>query len=123
MATPGAAAKARKGKLATRAVFYRRLMRNGLAATGLIAVSLAAGVIGYHALGGLAWIDAFQNAAMILSGMGPVDPLTSSGAKFFAGCYALYSGLALIATATLALAPILHRLFHSFHLQDSGDAS
>ena len=115
-------AKPVKARLASRAVFYRRLMRNGQAAAALIAVSLAVGVIGYHALGGLAWIDAFQNAAMILSGMGPVDPLTSSGAKFFAGCYALYSGLALIATATIALAPIIHRLFHSFHLEDSPDA-
>jgi len=116
-------AKPVKPALASRAVFYRRLRRNGQVAAGLIALSLAVGVGGYHWLGGLAWIDAFQNAAMILSGMGPVDPLTSSGAKFFAGCYALYSGLALIATATLAMAPILHRLFHSFHLEDSPDAS
>jgi hypothetical protein len=112
--------KSRKGGLASRAVFYRRLGRNGLTAGALIAASLAVGIAGYHWLGGLAWIDAFQNAAMILSGMGPVDTLTSSGAKLFAGLYALYSGLALIATAGLALAPILHRLFQSFHLEDSG---
>lgn len=112
---------ARRG-LAPRDVFYRRLRRNMLAALALIAVSLAVGIAGYHWLGGLAWIDAFQNAAMILSGMGPVDTLSSSGAKFFAGCYALYSGLALIATAGVALAPILHRVFHRFHLEDSGDA-
>ena len=115
-------AKTRKGGLAPRAVFYRRLRRNMLAAAALIAVSLAVGIAGYHWLGGLAWIDAFQNAAMILSGMGPVDPLSSSGAKLFAGLYALYSGLALIATAGVALAPILHRVFHRFHLEDSGDA-
>ena len=115
-------AKKSKSGLASRAVFYRRLRQNGQAALTLITVSLAVGIAGYHWLGGLAWIDAFQNAAMILSGMGPVDPLTSSGAKLFAGLYALYSGLALIATAGVALAPILHRVFHRFHLEDSGDA-
>ncbi len=115
-------AKKSKRGLASREVFYRRLRRNGEAALALIAGSLAVGIAGYHWLGGLAWIDAFQNAAMILSGMGPVDPLTSSGAKLFAGLYALYSGLALIATAGLALAPILHRIFHSFHLEDTDGA-
>jgi hypothetical protein len=115
-----ASEKKPKGGLAPRAVFYRRLMRTGLAGLALIVASLAIGIAGYHWLGGLAWIDAFQNAAMILSGMGPVDALTSSGAKLFAGLYALYSGLALIATAGLALAPILHRLFHRFHLEDTG---
>lgn len=112
-------AKKAKGGLATREVFYRRLRRNAQAAAILIAASLAVGIAGYHWLGGLAWIDAFQNAAMILSGMGPVDPLKSSGAKLFAGLYAIYSGLALIGTATFAAAPILHRLFHRFHLEDS----
>jgi hypothetical protein len=84
-------------------------------------VSLAVGMLGYHFLGGLAWIDAFLNASMILSGMGPVDMLSTFGAKLFAGLYALYSGLALIATAALVLAPILHRFLHRFHLEDSKD--
>lgn len=77
--------------------------------------------LGYHFLGGLAWIDAFQNAAMILSGMGPVDPLKTDLAKLFAGVYALYSGLALVATAGLILAPIVHRFLHRFHLEDESD--
>jgi TRAP-type C4-dicarboxylate transport system permease small subunit len=114
------AAKSRKRGLASREVFYRRLRRTVLAAAALIAVSLAVGVAGYHWLGGLAWVDAFQNAAMILSGMGPVDTLKDDGAKVFAGIYALYSGLALIATASFAFAPVLHRLFHRFHLEDTG---
>ena len=114
-------AKTRKGGLAPRAVFYRRLRRNMLAAAALIGVSLAIGMLGYHALGGLAWIDAFQNAAMILSGMGPVDELHNNGAKLFAGWYAIYSGLALIATAGVTIAPILHRFLHRFHLEDEAD--
>jgi len=111
----------RGAPLASRSVFYRRLVVNGLTALALVLVSLIAGMIGYHFLGGLEWIDAFQNASMILSGMGPVDNLHSNGAKFFAGCYAIYSGLALIATAGVTIAPILHRFLHRFHLEDEAD--
>jgi hypothetical protein len=107
--------------LASRSVFYRRLVINGLTAGVLVLASLFVGMIGYHWLAGLAWIDAFQNAAMILSGMGPVDELHANGAKFFAGCYAIYSGLALIATAGVTIAPILHRFLHRFHLEDEAD--
>ena len=107
--------------LARRAVFLRRVGANLALALVLVAVSLAVGMLGYHFLGGLAWIDAFLNASMIESGMGPVDVLTAPPAKLFAGLYALYSGLALIATAGLILAPILHRFLHRFHLEDGQD--
>jgi hypothetical protein len=107
--------------LAPRAVFLRRLSANAGLAAGLIGASLVAGMLGYHFLGRLAWIDAFQNAAMILSGMGPVDVLSGAPAKLFAGFYALYSGLALVATASLILAPVFHRVLHSLHVQDEGD--
>jgi hypothetical protein len=63
------------------------------------------------------WIDAFANASMILSGMGPLTPLQTWGGKLFAGLYALYSGLALIAATSLILAPIVHRGLHRFHLE------
>ena len=106
--------------LAPRRTFFRRLVANLALALGLIVVSLAVGMLGYHFLGGLAWIDAFLNAAMIESGMGPVDVLMTWEAKLFAGLYALYSGLTLVATAGLILAPILHRFLHRFHLEDSG---
>ncbi len=107
--------------LASRSVFYRRLVVNGLTAGALVLASLVVGMMGYHWLAGLAWIDAFDNASMILSGMGPVDELHSNGAKLFAGCYAIYSGLALIATAGVTIAPILHRFLHRFHLEDEAD--
>ena len=107
--------------LAPRAIFYRRLVINALVALALILISLVVGMLGYRFLGGLEWIDAFQNAAMILSGMGPVDELHNNGAKLFAGWYAIYSGLALIATAGVTIAPILHRFLHRFHLEDEAD--
>lgn len=71
---------------------------------------------GYHHFEGMEWIDAFVNAAMILSGMGPLTPLQTWGGKLFAGIYALYSGLALIFATGIIFAPIVHRLFHRFHL-------
>jgi hypothetical protein len=54
---------------------------------------------------------------MILGGMGPVDPLRSTTAKFFASFYALFSGLAFVGIASLMIAPFAHRLLHRFHLE------
>jgi hypothetical protein len=108
--------------LAPPAVFARRMARSLALAIGLIGVSLSVGVIGYRHLAGLSWIDAFENAAMILGGMGPVAELHSGAAKLFAGLFALYSGLFLILVAGLVLAPALHRLLHRLHIdeQDEG---
>ena len=72
-------------------------------------------MVGYHTLEHLSWIDAFLNAAMLLGGMGPVDPPHSFAGKLFAGLYALYAGLMFIITAGLLIAPLLHRLMHRFH--------
>jgi uncharacterized membrane protein len=107
--------------IAPREVFFRRLRTNGQIALVLVAGSLAVGMAGYHFLGHLALIDAFLNAAMILSGMGPVDILTDAWAKLFAGLYAIYSGLTLVATAGLILAPIIHRFLHRFHIESESD--
>ena len=91
------------------------------AAAVLIGLSLVAGMIGYWYFEKMAWVDAFANAAMILSGMGPLSELRTSGGKIFAGTYALYSGLTLIVATGLILAPILHRVMHHFHLDDAQD--
>jgi hypothetical protein len=86
----------------------------------LLAISLAIGVVGYHLIGGLAWIDAFLDSSMILSGMGPVSPLHTDGAKLFAGCYAIYCGVMLLAITGVILAPLIHRSLHKFHLEWNG---
>ena len=100
--------------LLPRADFTRRLINHLAISLGLLAASLAAGMIGYVLFEKLSWIDAFLNAAMLLGGMGPVNaPLTFSG-KLFAGLFALYAGLVFIVTAALLGAPILHRLMHHF---------
>lgn len=98
--------------------FRRRLLVNVGFGLGLIAASLGIGMAGYSALAGLDATDSFLNAAMILSGMGPVDPLPTPAAKWFAGFYALYSGVAVLAIAGLVFAPVIHRLLHRFHVED-----
>ena len=79
------------------------------------------GACGYHFTQGLPWLDATLNAAMILTGMGPVDPLTTPAAKVFATCYALFSGLVFLSTAALVLMPIAHRVLHRFHVELEAD--
>jgi len=100
--------------------FILRLAHSGIIALALIAVSLFIGMIGYHLLEGLNWIDAFLNSSMLLGGMGPVDRPLTSGGKLFAGLYALYCGLAVILVAGVILAPIAHRILHRFHVDSPG---
>ena len=101
----------------TRQEFMRHMGRSALVSSALIAVSLGIGVMGYHVMAGLDWVDALLNASMILTGMGPVSPLTTSGAKLFASAYALFSGVIFIASAGVAVGPVAHRFLHRFHLE------
>jgi hypothetical protein len=82
---------------------------------------LAIGIAGYMSFGGLGFVDAFENAAMILSGMGPVADLGNNSAKIFAGCYAIFSGLIIVIATGFILAPILHRVLHVFHVEGKGE--
>ena len=106
--------------LLPRKVYYRRLARHAALGLAVIVVSLGIGMAGYHSFEKLPWVDAFVNAAMILSGMGPVATLQTAGGKIFAGCYALFSGLTLIAILGIIFAPVVHRALHKFHLEDEG---
>jgi len=100
-------------------LFVRRVLRTLLTALILIILSLGAGTWGYHAWEGLEWVDAFYNASLILSGMGPAATLQGAGSKIFASLYALYSGLFFIAISGLLLAPVLHRILHRIHVENS----
>ena len=106
-----------KKPLLSRREFAARLLRNLAVAIGLVIVCLLIGMAGYHGFEKLPWVDAFVNAAMILSGMGPLNPLVTEGGKIFAGCYALFSGLALVAIVATIAAPIFHRFLHKFHIE------
>lgn len=110
--------ESRHQKPLARAQFRRRLAWHMSGAVLLLTISLALGMIGYHALEQLAWTDAFLNAAMLLGGMGPVNAPVSPEGKIFAGIFALYAGLVFLIAAALVLAPVLHRLLHRFHWDD-----
>jgi hypothetical protein len=109
----------KRQKLASRAVFAGRVLWSLIIALLFIGASLVAGVAGYMTYAGLSPVDAFLNAAMILGGMGPVAALDNDAAKIFAGVYALYSGLVLIAVTGVVLAPVLHRVLHAIHADES----
>ena len=107
----------RKKALLPLRAFYARVARSIALGFAIVMVSLGIGMAGYHGFEGLSWLDAFLNAAMILSGMGPVATMQTTLGKLFAGCYALYSGLALISTLAVIIAPVFHRFLHRFHME------
>jgi hypothetical protein len=104
--------------LLSRRAFYARLARSVLVSAAIVAFSLGLGSAGYRYYGGLAWLDALLNAAMILTGMGPVDRMTTSDGKLFAVFYALYSGIAFLTMMAVLTAPVIHRFLHAFHVDD-----
>ena len=108
--------------LLPRKVYYRRLARCAALGAVVLAGALGLGMTGYHVLEKLPWTDAFLNASMNLSGMGPVATLQTEAGKIFAGCYALFSGIALITILGIIFAPVVHRFLHKFHLEDEGRA-
>ena len=110
----------RKQPLVSKQSFVRRLVFAVVLSTVLLAVWTIVGMIGYHALAGLGWVDAFLNSAMIVGGMGPVDVLNNQPAKVFAGFYAILSGVIFLSVFGLLIGPVFHRFLHRFHLDTDG---
>ena len=110
--------ESKQQKPLTQRRFAHRLFVHLLIALLLILGSLGLGMLGYVMFEHLSIADAFLNAAMLLGGMGPVDPPQTLAGKIFAGTYALYAGLVFIVTAALLFTPVLHRLMHRFHWDD-----
>ena len=108
----------RKQPLLSRVEFFKRVGRHGLVALGVLVFGIGSGILGYHFIAHLSWIDSLLNASMILGGMGPVDPLKTDSAKIFASFYALFSGLAFIGIVSVLLAPFVHRLLHRVHAEE-----
>jgi hypothetical protein len=111
----------RSERLASQALFARRMWRYSLITAGIILFSLGIGMMGYHYLESLPWIDSLLNASMILGGMGPVNTLQTNSGKIFASFYALYSGIILLASVGILVTPIFHRFLHHFHLDLESD--
>lgn len=104
-----------KKPLISKKAFANRMMRWLLAAVFTILLSLGIGMLGYHHFEGLSWLDAFLNAAMLLGGMGNINPIMTESGKIFAGIYAIYCGMFNIICGGLLLAPVFHRILHHFH--------
>ncbi len=109
--------------LLSKAAFRLRLVRHALLAVGLIFGALGIGILGYHGLEGMNWIDALVNASMILGGMGPVTELHTAGGKVFASVYALFSGIVFLVGVGVLFAPAVHRFLHRFHLDSESSSS
>ena len=107
--------------LLPRSRYYIRVLGSFGSTVLIVSFSLAIGSAGYAYFGGLNWVDALLNAAMILTGMGPVDRMVTTPGKLFATFYALYSGIAFLSMMAILIAPILHRFLHRFHLEMEND--
>lgn len=107
----------RQDPLLPRKKFYARLRWHGLFALAMLAFCEGVGMAGYHFFENMGWVDSYTNAAMILGGMGPLDPIKTSAGRVFAGTYALFSGVAFLTTVGFFIMPVLHRLLHRFHLE------
>src|SRR5436190_742484 len=106
-------------KLVPLPTFLRRMAISLGLTLAVLSVALGIGVAGYHGIAGLSRIDAILNASMILTGMGPVNTMTTTASKLFASGYAIFSGVVFLSSIGLVLAPVFHRFLHKFHLDDS----
>src|SRR5512135_3815118 len=98
--------------------FLRRQLKHVLIGLAAIGASLGLGILGYHFFEKLPWLDALVNASMILGGMGPVSPITTTAGKVFASFYALYSGVVFLVVVGVMMAPLVHRLLHRLHMEE-----
>jgi hypothetical protein len=98
--------------------FIRRMALTLLAAAAFASVALLSGVLGYHFIARLSWVDSILNASMILTGMGPVDTMKDTASKLFASAYALFSGVVFISAIGILLSPVVHRIIHVFHIDE-----
>lgn len=111
----------RHEKIAPLSVFLKRMVGSFGVACGLLLIVLLIGIAGYHWVAGLGLVDSILEAAMILGGMGPVNPLATTGAKLFAATYALFCGVVFIGIMGILLTPVVHRILHKFHVKETED--
>lgn len=98
--------------------FAKRMLIYFLISFGFMAFSLLVGVLGYHYIAELDWVDSFYLSSMILTGMGPTSDISCVAGKIFSSFYALFSGIVFLTTAAIFISPIAHRLLHLLHVED-----
>ena len=97
-------------------LFLRRMVIYVAIATGINVVFLGIGTVGFHSLESLDWMGAALNAAMIMTGNGPISPMHTAGGRAFQLCYALMGGIVFVLVVSVILGPVIHRILHAFHL-------
>jgi hypothetical protein len=113
--------KKRNKNILPRKDFFFRVLRYTLFTFLILTISLSMGICGYHFIGNLEWIDSLYNASMILTGMGPVNELTTDSAKLFASIYAIFSGVIFLSTVAIFFSPFAHRLMHMLRVDEDED--
>lgn len=104
--------------LTTRKAFRRRMYLHVLLALLLILVMLLAGTVGHVYFDDMEPSRALVASLTLSSGLGlSILPNSLSG-QLFASIYGVFSNYVFIATCTIVLAPIIHRVFHKFHLDE-----
>jgi hypothetical protein len=111
--------ESKNAPILSKSQFLQRQFRFVVFSALLLAISLGIGMVGYRFLTGMDWVEAFLNASMILTGMGPIDVMPTAAAKIFAGCYSLFSGVVFLSTIAVMFAPAVHRLLHLMHIDES----
>lgn len=101
--------------------YYRPMARSIGYSAIIISTSLLIGIIGYHYTADLPWIDALLNASMILTGMGPIDPMINTKAKLFASFYALFSGIVFLSSIAVFISPLVHQFMYELHIEDQSE--
>ena len=112
----------KKSRYLSKKEFRKRFIRSGLFATGIFLISILTGILGYHFIVKLDWVDAFLNASMILGGMGQYSELKDNSEKLFAAFYALFSGVTFLTSMTIFLAPVIHRFLKKFHVDTDNES-
>ena len=114
-----AARPAPTAQLAPRDRFLSRVAWVAGLASMLVAITLAVGIVGYHFIAGLSWLVSFHEAALLLSGMGPVELNLNDAGRIFESIYALFCGVVLLGATGILFSPVIHRLLHRYHIEDA----
>ena len=98
--------------------FAWRMVKHFLMVVVLIAIVIAIGVAGHVFFEDVPLHDALLNTTMLLGGLGVSSHPTTVGGKLFMSFYGFVTGLSFVATISILLAPIFHRVMHNFHLDE-----
>ena len=112
--------ESRTERVISRPEFALRLLGHLAMALAFVFASLALSIVGYMWIEGNAhWHDVALNMAMIASGIGPTMLPETVAGKLYLALYSAYISVVFVAVLGLVMAPIIHRILHVFHLDES----